>query len=156
MDLIRQTAATLRRKNSELASACCGILPLLFCMAFIWPFGGGGRAIHMMAGTSAPGAHGVVIAKKGNNGNTALDIKVSSLAAPGALTPPENVYVVWIQKPGQAPENHGQIQVNSGENGELHTETPYARFRVFITAEQNAQAQTPMGPQVLSADISRD
>lgn len=108
----------------------------------------------MMAGTVTPGATGTIVVKKGDNGNTTLDIRAGSLAAPSSLTPAENVYVVWIQPPGQQAQNHGQLQVNQNEQGELHTETPYRRFKVFITAEQNAQVQMPMGPTVLSADVA--
>ena len=131
-----------------------GIAPLIFCLAFIWPFGGGGRTFHLMSGTSAPGARGTVQVKNGDNSNTILDVKVHALANPSTLTPAENVYVVWIEPPGQSPQNLGQITVNQKEDGELHTVTASQRFHIFITAEQNANAQMPQGPRILSADIS--
>ena len=129
-------------------------VPLLLCFAFIWPFGGG-RQVQMMAGSTTPAANATINVKKGDNGNTALDIKAQALAPPSSLTPAENVYVVWIAPPDQAAQNHGQLRVNSHEQGELHTETPYKRFHVFVTAEQNAQVQEPMGPRILSADIAQ-
>lgn len=130
------------------------VAPLVFCLAFIWPFGGNKDQVKMMAGSATPAAYGTVQVQKGDNGNTALDIQAHGLALPSALTPAENVYVVWIQPPGHAPQNHGQIAVNKHEDAELHTHTPYKRFRVFITAEENAKAEAPMGPRVLSADVS--
>lgn len=141
-------------KNARRGTKLASVAPLLFCLAFLWPFGGGGRTIHLMAGTAVPGAQGTVQAKNGSNNNTTLDVKVRALADPSSLTPAENVYVVWIQPPGQAPQNMGQITVNQKEDGELHTETANQRFRIFITAEQNAQAQMPQGPKILSADVS--
>lgn len=130
------------------------VLPLAFCLAFIWPFGGGGRTVQMMAGTETPAARGSVQINTGGNGNTTVDVKAHALATPSSLTPPENVYVVWIQPPGQAAQNQGQLMVGQHEDGELTARTPYKRFSVFITAEQNATAQTPEGPRVLSADVS--
>lgn len=138
-------------KGTTLAS----VAPLIFCLAFFWPFGGGGRKVQMMAGSVTPAAQGSIQVTNGSNGNTDLDVKAHALAAPSSLTPAENVYVVWIQPPGHAPQNHGQIAVGQHENGELHTETPYKRFQVFITAEENAKTQMPDGPKVLSADVSR-
>ncbi len=144
MGIFAQRGTTLR-----------SIAPLAVILAFLWPLGGGGRTIHLMAGSTTPGAHGTAQVKKSNNRNTDLDIKVHALADPSSLTPAENVYVVWIQPPGQSPQNLGQIAVNHKEEGELHTETANQAFKVFITAEQNAKAQMPEGTKVLSADVSR-
>jgi hypothetical protein len=140
------------RLNPE--TSLLGAAPLLLCLALIWPFGGG-RKVQMMAGTTTPGANATITIKTSNNRNTALDIKAQNLAAPSSLTPAENVYVVWIQPPGQNAQNAGQLRVNQNEQGELHTETAYKRFKVFITAEQNAQVQEPIGPSILSADIAQ-
>lgn len=141
--------------NAHRGTTLASVAPLIVCLAFFWPFGGGGRKVHMMAGNATPAAQGTIQIKTGDNGNTTLDVKASSLAPPSSLTPAENAYVLWIQPPEQAPVNHGRIQVNQKEDAELHTKTPYKRFKVFITAEENAKVQTPMGPKVLSADVSR-
>lgn len=130
-------------------------LPAVLCLALFWPFGGGGKKVQMMAGKDTPAARGTVIVDTGKNGNTALDIKAQSLAPPSALKPAENVYVVWVQSPGEAPKNLGQLMVNPDESAELKTKTPYKRFEVFITAEGTAQVEEPQGTQVLSATISR-
>jgi hypothetical protein len=129
--------------------------PLILCMMFLWPFGGT-RKVQMMAGSTTPGATATISVKRGNNGNTALDIKAKNLAPPSSLTPAMNVYVVWIEAPSQAPQNQGRLRVNQNEQAEIHTSTSYKRFEVVITAEQNAQTQQPEGPRILSADIARD
>ena len=126
--------------------------PLILCALLIWPFGGGMK-VQMMAGADTSAAQGHVIVKQGDNGNRNIDIKVSSLAQPSSLRPPENTYVLWIQEPSRPPQNMGQIQINSKEQGELRIKTPYARFKIFVTAEQNAQEHTPEGTQVLSAEV---
>lgn len=130
------------------------VLPLILGLVLIWPFGGG-KNVKMMAGTDTPAAQGTINVRHGDNHNTKLDIKVHALAQPSSLHPPANVYVVWVQPPGQNPKNAGEIAVNNNLDGELKAVTPYKRFKVFITAEQNAQAESPQGPQVLSADVAQ-
>lgn len=127
--------------------------PALLYFAFVWPFGGG-KDVQMMAGESNPAARCTIHLHMGDNGNTELDMKADSLAATSALTPPKNAYVVWIQPPNEAPQNHGQIATDKNQKAELKTATPYKRFRVFITAEDQAQMQAPEGPTVLSADVA--
>jgi len=61
---------------------------------------------------------------------------------------------VWIQSPDEAPQNKGQIIIDKNQKAEMKTATPFKRFRVFITAEDQAQMQTPEGPTVLSADVA--
>lgn len=148
--LHHKTQSAIRR----LAPDRCGC-SLVLGLALIWPFGGGGRKVQMMSGAQTPAAHGTVTITKSNNGNTALDLKVQSLAKPSSLNTPENAYVVWIQPPDKQPINEGELRVDKNLNGQIHTETPYKRFKLFITAEQNPEAQTPDGATVLSADIAQ-
>src|SRR6201996_6625582 len=51
-----------------------------------------------------PAADGYVKAGHDRNGNTSYHISVHHLATPTELTPAKSNYVVWIQRPGQAPE----------------------------------------------------
>lgn len=129
------------------------MLPAVLCLALFWPFGGG-KKVHMIAASEVPAAHGVIHVTTSHNGNTELDIKTRALAKPAALTPPEEVYVVWLQPSGEAPRNAGALKVDSKLNGELKTITPYKQFKVFITAEKYAQTQQPIGPTVLHAQVS--
>jgi hypothetical protein len=146
-------AGTHGRSSSSQYSYSFALIPLLLGLAFIWPFGGGTK-VEMMAGRDTSAARGTITIKNGSNGNVALDIKTASLASPTSLTPPANAYVVWLEQPGQEPQNLGELRVDKKENGELHTETAFKRFKIFITAEQNAQATMPQGPPVLSAEVS--
>jgi hypothetical protein len=129
-------------------------VPILLGCFLFWPFGSS-KKVELMAGHETPAARGTLSVKVGPNKNTALDLKAHSLAHPSSLTPAENVYVVWVQPPGENPKNEGELRVDKNENGELHTEVPYKRFKVFITAEQDAQTQAPTGPHVLSADVQQ-
>lgn len=151
-----EKASSARTRGFVRSPGSFTLLPAVLCLAFMWPFnGGGGKKIQMMAGTETPAAQATVTAQAGKNDNTELNIKAHALAQPSSLTPPANVYVVWIQPPGQSPKNLGELNVDNKLNGELHTETPYKRFSIFITAEKDAQIQEPQGPKVLSADVAQ-
>ena len=158
MKLIRKdldTTKLKRRKGvaEKLSSHFFSISPAILLVALIWPFGGGNK-VQMMAGTDTPAARGVIALKRGDNGNREFDLKASSLATPSSLQPAENVYVVWLQEPGHEPQNMGQLRVDDHLRGDLHAVTAFRRFKVFITAEQNAQQHTPEGVQVLSAEVA--
>jgi hypothetical protein len=152
--LIQSWRAAAKERSLFRAPNSMAFLPILLSCLLFWPFGGS-KKIDMMAGNDTPGAHGTLSVKVGANKNTALDLKVYALAQPSSLTPTENVYVVWVQPPGENPKNEGQLRVDKKENGQLQTEVPYKRFKVFVTAEQVAQTPTPTGTQVLSADVQQ-
>jgi hypothetical protein len=152
---IQNRRAAAKERSLFPAPKYMAFLPILLSCLLVWPFGGGSKKIDLMAGNDTPGARGTVWVKVGANKNTELNLKVYALAQPSSLTPTENVYVVWIQPPGENPKNEGQLRVDKKENGELQTEVPYKRFKVFVTAEQVAQTPTPTGTQVLSADVQQ-
>ena len=127
--------------------------PVLLLLAFVWPFSGG-KDVEMMAGPSNPAARCTVHLHVGDNGNTEMDMKAESLAAPSALTPPKNAYVVWIQPPDSDPQNMGQITPDKNQKAELKTVTPSKRFKIFVTAEDQAQVKSPEGQTVLSGDVT--
>lgn len=131
------------------------VLPAALCFALVWPFGGGWKTVNMMAGSTTPGARGTVRFRNGDNGNTELNIKAHALAPPSSLTSSENHYVVWIQAPDKPAHDLGALDVNAHEDGELNTETPDKRFKIFITAEQNANESEPEGPTVMSAVVTQ-
>jgi hypothetical protein len=148
---ISSKATTIRRLSS--GSYLCSLVPALLVLAFIWPFSGG-KDVQMTAGELNPAARATIHLHVGDNNNTELDIKAESLAAPSALTPPKTAYVVWIDPPDAAPQNHGQITVSKDQKAELKTATPYKRFKIYITAENQARIQSPEGPTILSADVT--
>jgi hypothetical protein len=115
----------------------------------------GGKKVPMNASTSVPAAAGHADIGTDQNGNTTVDLKVHHLAKPEALTPPASAYVVWIQPAGESPQNQGRLQVNSNLDGEYKTNTPYKKFDLFVTAENNPQATTPSGPEVMRQQVSR-
>jgi hypothetical protein len=103
---------TIHYRNYSDAAKRPGLLlsvaPLVLGMAFFWPFGGNsGKTVPITASKDTPAAHGTINVKTGQNDNIRIDLKVDALARPTSLTPTENVYVVWVQPPGQNPKNDG-------------------------------------------------
>lgn len=120
----------------------------------IWPFSSG-ETYHMTASQSLPAASGTVkVDKGGHNQNTQLDVKVANLAKPVNLTPPANVYILWVRPNGGSAINEGAIRVNNNLDGELKVVTTLKSCDVFITAEQSPTATSPDGINVLQTHIS--
>lgn len=128
-------------------------ISVLALFLFVWPFSSA-KTYHMVANSSVPAASGIISAKKGSpNRNTELDIKVTNLAPPSKLTPPANVYVLWIRPIGGDATNAGAIRVNKNLDGELKTVTTAKSCDIFITAEQSATVTSPEGPKVLQTHV---
>lgn len=111
--------------------------------------------VRMVADPSVPAASGKAKIDKDNNGNLRLKVEVEHLAKPGALTPVKQNYVVWIQPRGKDPQNEGILRVGGNLKGDFEATVPRQDFEVFITAEDNATAQTPSGPKLLRAEIQQ-
>lgn len=103
-----------------------------------------------------PAATGSVSVKKDKNKNYAVDIEVYNLAEPKRLTPPKNVYIVWMESTENPVKKLGQINTSSGTfskalKANLKTTTLVEPTRIFITAEDNPDLDYPTGEAVLSA-----
>ena len=102
-----------------------------------------------------PGATGTVDAKPQKAGaNTEVTVKVDHLAKPQQLTPAANNYVVWIEPNGGKPTNQGVLKVGDNEKGELKMTTTSPKFAVIITAENQADPQSPSGRVVMRSDVA--
>jgi hypothetical protein len=105
-------------------------------------------------GTADPSAVGTVDYHHDRNGNTSMELKVDHLAPPINLQPSKQVYVVWVQAPGQAPQNKGALKVNDDQRGSIKLLSPYPAFDVFVTAEDNEHVSAPTGPEVLHGTVN--
>ena len=128
------------------------VLPLILLLG-IWPLAH--SKIVMSSSQSVPAAKGVMHANHDSNNNTRLEMSVHYLAQPGALTPSEAAYVVWLQPDNEAPQNKGELRIDKNRNGGLTIVTPLRRFEIYVTPEPSAQATAPTGEHVLSANVSQ-
>ncbi len=114
---------------------------------------GGAKKFPMTAASIVPAAQGDVEVDKDKNGNTRVTIKVDHLARPENLTPPQVVYVVWLQDRGGSPENEGQLKVDKKLTATFKTVTPSKAFDLFVTGEHDYSTKAPSGPEVLRTAI---
>ena len=95
-----------------------------------------------------PAAEGKVKIKNDKNHNYVIDLDVIRLAEPQRLTPPKNVYVVWMETQSGEMKNIGQLETSSGfmskaMKSSLETVTPFKPVEIIITAEDNATERFP-------------
>jgi hypothetical protein len=123
----------------------------LLCVVLFALAGWGQQMRQLTVSPKLPAASGSMGVSHDTSGTTYISLEVKHLAPPDALHPAKAAYVVWVQPPGQPPQNHGVLQVNDKEVGTYSTTTKDRNFEVFVTAENNAHAGQPTGPHLLSA-----
>lgn len=114
-----------------------------------------GRKFAFQVSPVVPAAVGEVKVKKDKNSNYNIDLNASRLADPARLMPARQVYVVWMETEQNGTKNIGQLKTSSGLfssnlKSKLETVTPYKPTRFFITAEDDARLQYPIGVTVLN------
>jgi hypothetical protein len=103
-----------------------------------------------------PGARGTVHTDNDKNGNAKVKVSVEHAATPQQLNPPHQFYQVWIQESGQTPQSLGELKVDRDKaKGEVEGITPAKVFDVFVTAEDQRNAQTPSGTEILRGHVDR-
>ncbi len=109
----------------------------------------------MNTSPSVPAATGIAkVQRDKDNGNTKVDIKVDHLANPSSLTPPANVYIVWVRPSGETGAvKQGAIRVDKDLKGELKIVTVSKDFDLFITAEQSETVSAPSEFKVLDTHV---
>jgi len=103
----------------------------------------------------APAALGQAKVSTDGNNNTRIALNIEHLAPPQNLTPPKSVYVVWAEAPEGKTANLGQIVVGNDRSASFQAVTPLKIFRILITAEDRALAQSPSQQVVLTTDVFR-
>jgi hypothetical protein len=105
-----------------------------------------------------PAAEGIVTVKEDGNKNFVIKIQTTNLADSQRLTPPKNVYVVWMVTDNNITKNIGQIISSSGTlssklKASFETVSSFRPTKIFITAENEANIQYPFSEVVLTTDF---
>ena len=114
-----------------------------------------GKKYPLTASAVVPAARGKVDIGKNSNGNTTVKIEAEHLAAPDKLSPPGSDYIVWFQERGGEPQTQGRIRVDKNLKGSFETSTPLKNFDIFVTAESDAGAKLPTGPEVFRTTVQQ-
>ena len=130
-------------------------LLLLFTMVVVLMLPSCSRKMSFQTSQIVPAATGSVKIKKGKNNNYHVDVQTTHLAKPERLTPPKNVYVVWMRTEDNTVRNIGMIKSSSSMlsntlKGELEATSTSKPTSIFITAEDDGNIQYPGNIVVLS------
>ena len=112
------------------------------------------RKMHFANSPIVPAATGYAQVKKDKNGNYIISVSVRNLAEAKRLTPPKNVYVVWMESAGNSSKNLGQMKSSSGIlssklKGSMQGTATSKPTAIFITAEDDGDVQYPSMQVVL-------
>ena len=133
-----------QRLSASHLLACSAIAGLLISVLLL---AGCGKTIRLKPLPVAKGGEATVRVELTYNRNDQILVKVSG-PEPSAYGSNYTRYVVWVATPDRTQvANVGQIRVEGGK-GELRTVTPLRKFHLFLTVEEQGDAQKP-GPQVV-------
>ena len=95
-----------------------------------------------------PAAEGTVKITHDKNKNFLIDVNVKYLADATRLTPPSNVYVVWMANDRGISINLGMLVSNSKNNASLRAVTSSKPFQIFVTAENVGDTDSPGNQEI--------
>lgn len=127
------------------------IFALVMILSFIAP----DIKTNFAVSSVVPAARGFVKIKKDGKNNFKISISVSDLLLVTALTPPKQMYVVWMVTDQYITKNIGQLSNVSNTNKKagkatLEVISALKPSKIYITAEDDALIQHP-GIQVILA-----
>lgn len=106
------------------------------------------QKISFLTSSIVPAARGTVKVKMDDNKNHTIQIALVNLAEPERLTPPRKMYMVWMETDQGETKNIGRIMTDSGTfsktlKADFKTVTSFTPIKIFITAEEDANIQSP-------------
>ncbi|MFO7868733.1 MAG: hypothetical protein R6U95_05490 [Bacteroidales bacterium] len=111
-----------------------------------------------LSSSVVPAAKGTVIVKEDDNKNYQIKVDVTNLANSKDLSPPRNVYVLWMRTNKDEIKNLGQIvsstsSISNKLKASFETVSFDKPIKIFITAENEADVQFPDSEMVLFTDL---
>ena len=114
-----------------------------------------GQAWPMSNAKQVPAASGEVRVVSVDSGNATIDVGVKHLARPAEAFPGTQAYIIWLKPDdGGAAQNLGELPLGDDLQGTFRTTTPFKRFQLFITAEQQSNVTSPSQNRVLDTTVS--
>lgn len=104
-----------------------------------------------------PAARGTVTVKSDKNKNYKIKVQIYNLAEANRLPGVKSTYVVWIITVEKTTKNIGQIKSSTGIfskqlKASLETKSSFKPTKIFLTLEDDASIQSPIGQVVLSTN----
>jgi len=139
-------------KTTKLISLTKNILIGILTTMMIVSFTSCARKLVFLKSSVTPAAEGYVKVKTDKNNNYVIQINLSNLAEIDRLQPPKKTYVIWILTDQESTQNIGRITSSNKLNATFETVSSYKPIKVFITAEEDADAQYPGETIVLTTE----
>lgn len=105
--------------------------------------------IPFLSSSVVPAAAGTVQISKDKNENYTIKMQVINLAGPERLSPPKNVYVVWLITADNRSRNVGQITTTDNLNASFETVSAFRPTKIMITAEDEASVAYPSSSEII-------
>jgi len=128
------------------------ITALALALVAVGVIAGCGGKVAVNVSSIAPATQAEVKTDKDKNDNPVVELKVKHLAPPQNLQPAKSVYVVWVETADGKVFNAGRLKLNDDLEGEIRVMTPYPRFRLVVTAEDDALASSPGSQRVIETN----
>jgi hypothetical protein len=146
----------MRNKMAESKQSKNILLGLLTLM-IIFSLGACSKKISFLTSSVVPAARGYVSVKTDKNKNYVIGVHLTRLAEVQRLQPAKLTYVVWMATEQNTAKNIGQIKSSSNLlsrelKASFETVSSFKPAKIFITAEDNADAQYPGNQMVLETD----
>lgn len=144
-------------KSSVLKALIKSTVAIALIFLVIGSFTSCTKKTEFLVSTVVPAANGFVKVKQDKNKNYSIQIHVSDLAEVERLDTLKLSYVAWIETDNSNYKNIGQlISSKSGfskqHKASLATVSSFQPLKVFITAEDDINIQTPDRKVVLTTD----
>ena len=133
------------------------ILLVILVAGMILPLTSYAKKIKFMPSSVVPAAKGYVKVKSDNNNNHVIKIEIRDLADVERLNTSKVSYVVWMETDQGRMENLGQLNSSSGfmskqMKANLETVSSYKPTKIFVTAEEFVNAQSPGERVILTTE----
>ena len=136
------------KSNARTKKIFIGFLAVLIML----PFSLNAKKIPFLQSSHAPAAEGFVKVRNDNNNNYVIKIKIKHLAEIESLEPAQQTYVVWMVIDGDVTKNIGRINSTNNLKVSFETVSSFQPKKIFITTEENENAQVPNWKIVLTTD----
>lgn len=147
--------------NSQFNGLIKAVFSGILGCSIILSFSACSPKINFLISSVVPAARGTVTVKTDANKNHVIGIEIINLAEPERLQPPKKMYMVWMMTDQEITKNIGQIKTSTGKlsqtlKASFQTVSTYKPIKIFITAENDSNVQSPGWEVVLTTDRFRD
>jgi hypothetical protein len=115
------------------------------------------KKVVFLSSSVVPAARGYIRVTRDTDENYIIQVRISNLAEVNRLQPSKQVYVVWMVTDREITNSIGQINssttfLSTKLKASFKKVSSSKPIKIFITAEQDADTQTPDEQVILSTD----